>query len=81
MRRFFKGFNDLISVFLSLFLFETIGPEWQDAQPPPQSQLFEMEGESFWALAKLIDGMQDVYTNDRRGLFRMMATISSVVQR
>lgn len=62
-----QGFNDLVSVFLALFLSEELGPQWATLEPPPPERLLALEADAFFALAKLIDGMQDVFTNDRRG--------------
>lgn len=81
---FVQGFNDLASVFYSLFLMERLGDKWEDSKEIDglsSETLLQMEADTFWSLAKLIDGLTDVYTNDRRGLYRMMDTISTVVEK
>lgn len=81
---FVQGFNDLASVFFSLYLMEKVGDEWEQPERVDalsDAEMLVIEADTFWSLSKLIDGMQDVYTNERRGLFRMLDTITLVVSK
>ena len=81
---FVQGFNDLASVFFALYLEEQLGDGWDDAaglEGLSSKVLLEIEADTFWSLSKLIDGMQDVYTNERRGMLRMLDTIGLVVSK
>ena len=81
---FVQGFNDLASVFYALYLYERLGEGWEDPagiERLSREELLEIEADTFWSMSKLIDGMQDVYTNERRGLFRMIDTIALVISK
>ncbi len=81
---FVQGFNDLASVFYALYLMEQLGEDWEEPEGIDRlspAVLLEIEADTFWSLSKLIDGMQDVYTNERRGMLRMMDTIAMVVSK
>jgi hypothetical protein len=81
---FVQGMNDLASVFFSLYLYEKLGDDWEQAElieNVSETELLEIEADTFWSLSKLIDGMQDAYTNERKGLFRMLDTISLVISK
>ena len=52
-----------------------------DLEKITDEQLKIIEADCFWCYSKLLDGLQDVYTRDQPGLYRMLRSLSTVIDR
>lgn len=56
-------------------------PELFDVAHLPPSALAAIEGDSFWCLSKLLDGIQDNYISQQPGIQRLVKRMSELVKR
>jgi hypothetical protein len=83
-----QGMNDLLQPFFFAFLAPHCPSCVDDVIKTPElpsdvseDALREIEADSFWCFSKLLDGLQDLYTKDQPGLYKMLETLSSVIDR
>ncbi|OHT09182.1 TBC domain containing protein [Tritrichomonas foetus] len=79
-----QGMNDLLQPFFYVFLNEQYGInsiEELSNFDDKEEKLREIEADSFWCFSKLLDGLQDLYTRDQPGLYKMMEKLQQVVAR
>lgn len=83
-----QGMNDILLPFFFTFTchyYPNLSPDVVSQKTElneiNNEQLKEIEADSFWCFSKLMDGIQDVFTKDQPGLFRMVDTLEQVVQR
>ena len=84
-----QGMNDLMQPFFFVFLAEKCNGEMtieqlenlQDLDAFSEEQLKEVEADCFWCFSKLLDGLQDLYTKDQPGLYKIMDSIASVINK
>jgi hypothetical protein len=83
-----QGMNDLLQPFFFAFLaphsptapIETVIA--CDALPEiADDVLREVEADCFWCFSKLLDGLQDLYTKDQPGLYKMLEQLENVIDR
>ncbi|CAM9421519.1 unnamed protein product [Phaeothamnion confervicola] len=78
-----QGLNDLLTplylVFLSAYVGD--GAESVDASRVDPAALEEVEADTYWCLTKLLDNIQDHYTNMQPGLQRMVLRLEDLVNR
>jgi hypothetical protein len=83
-----QGMNDLLHPFFFVFLIpycpdhsidELIN--FIDLQFLSEEKLQEIEADCFWCFSKLLDGLQDLYTKDQPGLYKMLDLLANVVDR
>ena len=83
-----QGMNDLLQPFFFAFLI----PHCDSTDPLVISKLEnidnfseevmkEIEADCFWCFSKLLDGLQDLYTKDQPGLYKMLELLQTVVAR
>jgi len=76
-----QGMNDLVTPFLAVFLGEYLpGPleQWQPEQLT-EEMLLAVEADCYWCLCKLIEGIQDHYTDSQQGIQRAVWAIKENV--
>ena len=73
-----QGMNDLLQPFFYVFLSEMGHESTDDAN---EEELRIIEADSFWCFSKLLDGLQDLYTRDQPGLYKMMDRLQQVIDR
>ena len=82
-----QGMNDMLHPFFFAFL----SPHYKDKTTSelekmdniddiPDNILKEIEADSFWCFSKLLDGLQDLYTKDQPGLYKMLERLEEVIQ-
>ena len=83
-----QGMNDLLQPFFFAFLVPHCPDkmiediiEMEDLREIPQDKLKEIEADCFWCFSKLLDGLQDLYTKDQPGLYRMLDSLRTVIER
>jgi hypothetical protein len=83
-----QGMNDLVQPFFFAFLMpfcsgQSISDvfDMQDIDWISESDLQEIEADCFWSFSKLLDGMQDLYTKDQPGLYKMLESLARVIER
>lgn len=83
-----QGMNDLLQPFFFVFLLPHCGGRdieevmgMQDLDFVGDEELREIEADCFWCFSKLLDGLQDVYTTDQPGLYKMLDCLERVVAR
>ena len=59
----------------------TINLTPDDLDKISDEQLKIIEADCFWCYSKLLDGLQDLYTKDQPGLYRMLRSLSIVIDR
>jgi hypothetical protein len=74
--------NDLVTPFLAVFLSEALGQEQEGWRPDSLSeeQLLEVEADSYWCLCRLLEGIQDHYTDAQPGIQKAVFRIKEVVR-
>ena len=81
-----QGINDLLTPFLCVFLFDSS----EDGCSPLSAELMDgmddaafdaAEADAYWCLTRLLDGVQDNYTNDQPGIQKMVFRLEEVVRR
>ena len=82
-----QGMNDLMQPFFLVFLAETKDGDisavenLENLDDFTEEQLRNIEADCFWCFSKLLDGLQDVYTKDQPGLYKMLDSLSNVIDR
>jgi len=84
-----QGMNDLISVFLVLFIDEYLQNNCSISVSDPEcidhikniedEAMIQIEADTFWCFAALLDNIQDNYTPDTPGLQRMVMQLEEIV--
>lgn len=77
-----QGMNDLVTPFLAVFLSEVLGPEQDTWQPASLSEeaLLEVEADCYWCLCKLLEGIQDHYTDAQPGIQKAVFKLKELVR-
>jgi hypothetical protein len=83
-----QGMNDLLQPFFFAFLaalsptvpIETVIAS-ESLPELPDDALREVEADCFWCFSKLLDGLQDLYTKDQPGLYKMLEQLENVIDR
>ncbi|KAI8926589.1 rab-GTPase-TBC domain-containing protein [Entophlyctis helioformis] len=78
-----QGINDLVTPFFQVYLQEvTTGDvEMTDPSTLEKETLMNVEADSFWCLAKLLDGIQDNYTHKQPGIHRQIGRLKELINR
>ncbi|PWN53183.1 RabGAP/TBC [Violaceomyces palustris] len=78
-----QGINDLATPFFEVFLSAYIesDPEMYDVALLPRQALEALEADTFWCLSKLLDGIQDNYTQAQPGIHRQVRRMEELVAR
>jgi len=80
-----QGINDLVTPFFLVFLSSHIAdesdPELVDPSQFTEDILTTVEADSYWCLSKLLDGIQDNYTQSQPGIQRRVFMLKELVQR
>jgi hypothetical protein len=81
-----QGMNDLLQPFFFVFLTPHCGSveavlTLENLDGVSEVALREIEADCFWCFSKLLDGLQDCFTADQPGLYRMLEALSRVVER
>jgi hypothetical protein len=83
-----QGMNDLLLPFFCVFLLPHCPNQNVDQliNLPDISFLAEearceIEADCFWCFSKLLDGLQDLYTKDQPGLYKMLELLANVIDR
>ena len=79
-----QGMNDLLQPFFFVFLSQFADVEncfdlsdLTDIDFISDEKLKEVEADSFWCFSKLLDGLQDLYTKDQPGLYKMLNSLQT----
>jgi len=83
-----QGINDLITPIILVFLSEhttVFGPNGLllgniDIDSVSDAALANVEADAFWCLSKLLDGIQDNYTNDQPGIVRALDKLHDLIR-
>lgn len=78
-----QGINDLVTPFLVVFLSEYMEgdiEDWNLARLTPEI-INCYEGDCYWCLSKLLDGVQDHYTFAQPGIQRLVFKLKELVRR
>ena len=78
-----QGINDLVTPFLTVFLSEHFsdGPmELWDVASLPEETRTTVEADCYWCLCKLLDGIQDHYTDAQPGIQRTVFAMKELVR-
>jgi len=80
-----QGINDLVTPFYFVFLSRHLPRDRpcteEDVEALSQQELDEVEADAYWCLSKLIDSIQDHYTDSQPGIQRMVFKLSHLVKR
>lgn len=83
-----QGMNDLLQPFFFAFLVPHLPDleiediiELENLDLVPEDALREVEADCFWCFSKLLDGLQDLYTKDQPGLYKMLESLENVMDR
>jgi len=86
-----QGVNDLATPFLLVFLAERVGVTIEEAASAdfdagrvgglPPAVLDEVEADTYWCLSRLLDSVQDHYTEGQPGIQRVLQRMQEVVCR
>lgn len=83
-----QGMNDVLQPFFFAFLLPHTKCEnamqlskKDNVSDIDESILQEIEADCFWCFSKLLDGLQDLYTKDQPGLYKMLESLQNVVDR
>lgn len=81
-----QGMNDILSPFFVAFIAPFLQPltideicKLENIDQVSDGDLRTVEGDCFWCFSKLLDGIQDVFTKDQPGLFKMMDHLKEVM--
>jgi len=80
-----QGINDLVTPFLGVFLSEVFSgqgdmDQWE-VDELREEQLWQVEADCYWCLAKMLDSIQDHYTFAQPGIQRQVFKLSELVCR
>ena len=82
-----QGMNDILLPFFFVFVAERLGEALEtvaarrDVDCLSDEVLSEVEADCFWCFGKLLDGIQDVFTKDQPGLYRMIDALDEVIRK
>lgn len=80
-----QGMNDLVTPFFVVFLCEVTplndDVEIYEVNTIAQSELDQIEADSYWCMSKLLDGIQDNYTFAQPGIQSKVNTLKILMQR
>ncbi|KAL3146846.1 hypothetical protein ABBQ38_014820 [Trebouxia sp. C0009 RCD-2024] len=78
-----QGINDLVTPFLAALLSQHFdGPmESWDIETLSEESMYAVEADAYWMLCKLLDGIQDHYTNAQPGIQRTVFKLKELVRR
>lgn len=83
-----QGMNDLLQPFFFAFLIPHSGikdpselEKLENIDNVPENIMKEIEADCFWCFSKLLDGLQDLYTKDQPGLYKILENIKNVIDR
>jgi hypothetical protein len=83
-----QGMNDLLQPFFFAFLApHATGKNLGELITNPsidfvtEDSLREIEADCFWCFSKLLDGLQDLYTKDQPGLYKMLESLMKVIEK
>lgn len=83
-----QGMNDLLQPFFFCFLIPhseikdpTALSKLTDVDYLTEEQYKEIEADCFWCFSKLLDGLQDLYTKDQPGLYKMLDNLQNLIER
>jgi hypothetical protein len=83
-----QGMTDLLQPFVCAFLVPHCPSQaleqviaMADLSAVAEEALREIEADRFWCFSKLLDGLQDLYTKDQPGLYKMLDSLAGVVNR
>lgn len=83
-----QGMNDLLQPFFFAFLAphcpgKTVSDmlKMPNLDGIPEESIREVEADCFWCFSKLLDGLQDLYTKDQPGLYKMLENLEKVIGR
>lgn len=83
-----QGMNDLLAPFFFVFLSQFIeGEDFEelakrsDVDCVQESDFREIEADCFWCFSKLLDGLQDLFTKDQPGLYKMLTQLQETIHK
>jgi hypothetical protein len=83
-----QGMNDILLPFFYAFISDHLPEETPESvsvlseiSDISDEVLMDIEADCFWCFGKLLDGIQDVFTKDQPGLYRMMDALEQVIQK
>jgi hypothetical protein len=82
-----QGINDVVTPFVMVFLSEYIQIDLDTLEVPPsldslsEEQLKNVEGDSYYCLSKILDGILDNYTSSWPGIQKSFVRIEEVIKR
>ena len=80
-----QGINDLVTPFYFVFLSERLPKDRpvteDDLESLSPEELLAAEADAYWCLSKLIDAIQDHYTDAQPGIQRMVYKLQNLVKR
>lgn len=78
-----QGINDLVTPFFQTFLSAYIDEDVESCDPAqlPREVMDVVEADSFWCLAKLLEGIQDNYVHAQPGIQRQVAGLRDLTAR
>lgn len=77
-----QGINDLVTPFLAALLSQYFdGPmEAWDIETLSEETMIAVEADAYWMLCKMLDGIQDHYTNAQPGIQRTVFKLKELVR-
>ncbi len=77
-----QGINDLVTPFLAALLSQHFdGPmELWDIETLSEETMYAVEADAYWMLCKMLDGIQDHYTNAQPGIQRTVFKLKELVR-
>ena len=82
-----QGMNDILVPFFFAFVADRLGESIDTVAARTEmdclddTKLMEIEADCFWCFGKLLDGIQDVFTMDQPGLYRMIDALEEVIKK
>lgn len=82
-----QGINDVVTPFIVVFLSEYIEVNLDTLDAPAkleevtEEQLANVEGDSYYCLSKILDGILDNYTSSWPGIQKSFVRIEEVIKR
>lgn len=83
-----QGMNDILLPFFIVFLSQYLDEmsiedicKLENIDSISDESLREVEGDCFWCFSKLLDGIQDVFTKDQPGLFKMIESLKVLLEK
>ncbi len=82
-----QGINDVVTPFIVVFISEYIEINLDTLDTPPkleevtEEQLSNVEGDAYYCLSKILDGILDNYTSSWPGIQKSFVRIEEVIKR